>query len=55
MIVPQQANRKSSGIVAGALAVGYVWSNTAPMAAAGAAGVETNGNKELKRIPKGCR
>ena len=55
VIVPQQANRKSNGIVGGMLAVGYVSSNTAPMAAAGAVGVETNGKREVKRIPNGCR
>jgi hypothetical protein len=42
-------------MVGGALAVGYVWSNTAPIAAAGAVGVVMKGKRLVKRIPKGWR
>ena len=55
VIVPQIPKPTRSGMVGGALAVGYVWSNTAWMAAAGAVGVVMYGNRVVNRIPNGWR
>ena len=54
VIKPHKLSRKRSGIVAGMLPVGYVWSSTAlPTVRAGEPGIDMKGNRLLKLIPPG--